>query len=56
MIFKVSACQFSIDGIKQVCQIDVILLSTQGVFLEEVQEGLKCKVGLSCVRVLITPY
>ena len=39
-IFKVSECLFSTDRIKQVSQIDVILLSSQGVSLYEVQEGL----------------
>ena len=41
-------CLFSTDRIKQVSQIDVILLSLYGVSFSEVQEGLKSKVGVHC--------
>ena len=51
-IFKVSECPFYTDGVKQVSQVDVILLSSQGLTFSEVKEGLKYLTSTGLIRIL----
>ena len=47
--FKISECLFSTDRLKQVSLFVVILLSSEGVSLIEVLEGLKMRRGVHCL-------